>query len=133
TAVKTSTCWNGRDREMAGLIARSPYRTNVQGPAPSQHANRDEDTEGREDEDCRGGDRRVEIAALELPVDDERQGLGPALDVAGEHDRRPELTQRSRPAHDEPRRESGSGKGHGDRGENLAFGRAVDSRGVLQI
>src|SRR5262245_61729799 len=72
----------------------------VQGPAPVEGPHGDEDAERREDEDRGGGDRAVEVAALELVVDEERQRLGPALDVAGEHDRGPELAERPGPGHD---------------------------------
>ena len=75
---------------------RAPH---VERPAPAQAADGDQHAERGEDEDRRGRDRRVEVAALELAVDDERQRLRPALDVAGEHDRRAELAEGPRPGH----------------------------------
>ena len=66
-------------------------------------------------------------------VDDERQRLGPALDVAGEHDRRPELAEGPRPAHDGAGGERRSGQRRGDPPEDLAFRRPVDAGGVLDV
>ena len=73
------------------------------------------------------------LAGLELRVDDERQRLGPALDVAREHDRGPELAERARPAHHEAGRERGAGQRHRDPAEQLALRGAVDPGGVLEV
>src|SRR3712207_7983034 len=51
----------------------------------SQDGGRQEDEE-RPDRDCHGS------ILVERGVDGERQGLGHALEAAGEHDRRPELS-----------------------------------------
>ena len=71
---------------------------------------------------------RIAAAAIEASrsppwnsrVDDERQRLGPALDVAGEHDRRPELAERPRPGHDQAGGQGRAGERHGDRAGTAA-------------
>ena len=84
---------------------------------------------------------RIAAAAIEASrspawnsrVDDQRQRLRPALDVAREHDRRPELAERARPAHHQPGGQRGAGERHRDRPEQLALRRAVDAGGVLEV
>ena len=66
-------------------------------------------------------------------VDDERQRLRPALDVAREHDRRPELAERPCPGHDQTGRQRGAGQGDGDRPEQLTLRGPVDAGRVLEI
>ena len=84
----SGTCQNRANRQASPAGVASP----------AEHPDGDQDAERGEDQDRRGGDRGVEVAALELAVDDERQRLRPALDVAGEHDRRAELAERRAPS-----------------------------------
>ena len=83
----------------------------VEGAAPMQDPDGDEDAERGQHEDGGRGDRCVKIATLELAVDDKGEGLRPALDAAGEHDRRAELAERAGPRHDEARREGSCTRG----------------------
>ncbi len=66
-------------------------------------------------------------------VDDERQGLRPALDVAREHDRRPELAERACPGHHQAGRQRSAGERDGDRPEELPLGGPIDAGGVLEV
>src|SRR6185503_8082924 len=77
----------------------SAKSANVERAAPVERPDRDEHAERRDDQDGGRRDRGVEVAGLELRVDDERERLRPALHVAREHDRRPELTEGPRPGH----------------------------------
>src|SRR6185369_16908900 len=78
----------------ASTSPKSADAAGVEDAAPAEDPDGDEDAERCEHEDRGRGDRRVEVAFLELAVDDERKRPGPAFDVAGEHDRRPELAER---------------------------------------
>ena len=73
------------------------------------------------------------VPALELRVDDERQRLRPALDVAGEHDRGAELAERSGPAHHQAGRQRRAGERHRDRAEHPGLRGAVDPRRILEV
>lgn len=115
---------------MLQLSAETAY---VERAAPMQQSNRDEDPERREHEDRSGGDRGVEVAGLELAIDDQRKGLRPAFDIAGEHDRGPEFAQRAGPAHDEAGRKGSGGEGDRDVAKHIDLGGAVNPRSVLQI
>src|SRR4029077_285557 len=84
-------------RLLHDIGSASRYASNVEDPTPTEEPHRDQHAERGEHQDRRRGDRLVEVTALELAVHDEGQRLGPALDVAREHDRRPELAERASP------------------------------------
>ena len=80
-------------RHQPGDEARSAA-PDVQSATPTQGADRDEHSERGHDQDGGRGDRGIQVPAAELRVHDEWQCLRPAFDIAREHDRGAEFSQR---------------------------------------
>src|SRR5262249_597953 len=96
---RSSTC------SLTALSSADDGALRVGQGALGERADEHQHQAGGEDQEDRQANARVEVL-LEGAVDCQRHGLRPARQVAGEHDRRPELAEGPRPGHDRAAQEN---------------------------